>query len=1048
MMHWIVGASLKFRLLVLPVAAIMMFAGIVQLRRAPVDVLPEFTPPSVQIQTEALGLSAEEVEQFITVPMEQDLLNGVPWLDTIRSQSVAGLSTVDLIFQPGTDLLRARQVVQERMTQAVALPHVSKPPVMIEPESSTSRIMVIGLSAKNISLIDMSVLAQWRVRPRLMGVQGVANVSLWGQRDRQLQVQVDPQRLAAAGITLNQIIQTTGNALWVSPLTFVEASTPGTGGFLETPNQRLTIQHVLPITTPEGLAQVPVEDSHGPVPTRLGDVATVVEDHQQPLIGDAVVDGSPGIMLVVDKAPGANTRDVTEGVESALRALSPGLAGVQIDTAVYRPASYIDSAIGNVGRALLIAVILMIVLFGFVFFDWRTAVVSTIAIILSALTALLVLFARGTGLNMLVLSGLVIALGVLVDDAVVNVDTVRRHLAEQRASGVDTPRSAAIVAAVREVRWPILYATLVILVAAIPLMAMGGLNGAFTRPLALSYLLAVAASTLVALTVTPALALTLFAGSGGRRDAATTQALRRRYAGVLSRTVHWGRAAAIVAAVVVAGAGLLLPHLHGTLLPAPQERDLLISWTGTPSMSAGETVRITQAASAELRTLPGVSNVGVHVGRAINSDEQLGVNSGELWVSIRPNADYATTVASIQRVVAGYPGFDHRVFTYPEQQVGQVQTGTRGDVTVRVFGLDMDMLRTKADEVRRLMAGVPGVVSPQVDLPAQQPTIEIEVDLAAAQRFGIKPGDVRRATATLLSGLIAGSLYEDQKVFDVLVLGVPSTRDSLSAIQNVLIDTPSGGHVRVKDVAQVRVRPDPVIIRHDNVSRRVDVTANVRGRDLRSVVADIRTRLGGVSFPVEYHAEVLQQYAQESANRTGAWALTGVVLAVILLLLQAAFRSWRLAALVLVALFAAPAGGVLAASATGNGFSLGSLVGLFAVWVLAVRQVVVLIWRYGRDPGERGVEDVVSHTAERFVPVLKTALATGLAVLPMAVLGNVAGLEMLRPLAIVVLGGLVTSTLVSLFVVPAVFVAYSGRMARQPRQPVPVAVPSLEEVGS
>lgn len=334
MMRWIVGSSLKFRLLVLPVAAIVMFAGIVQLRRAPVDVLPEFTPPTVQIQTEALGLSAVEVEQFITVPLEQDLLNGVPLLDTILSESAAGLSTVDLVFLRGTDVLKARQVVQERMTQAVALPHVSKAPVMIEPTSSTSRVMVIGLSAKNMSLIDMSVLARWRIKPRLMGVPGVANVSVWGQRERQLQVQVDPQRLASSGVTLNQVIQTTGNALWVSPLTFVEASTPGTGGFLETSNQRLTIQHVLPITTAGDLAQVPLEEAKG---VRLGDVARVVEDHQ-PLIGDAVVADGPGLILVVEKAPGANTLEVTRGVESALRALAPGLSGIRIDTTVYRPA--------------------------------------------------------------------------------------------------------------------------------------------------------------------------------------------------------------------------------------------------------------------------------------------------------------------------------------------------------------------------------------------------------------------------------------------------------------------------------------------------------------------------------------------------------------------------------------------------------------------------------------------------------------------------------------------------------------------------------------
>jgi Cu/Ag efflux pump CusA len=362
---------------------------------------------------------------------------------------------------------------------------------------------------------------------------------------------------------------------------------------------------------------------------------------------------------------------------------------------------------------------------------------------------------------------------------------------------------------------------------------------------------------------------------------------------------------------------------------------------------------------------------------------------------------------------------------------------------VRVFGQDLDVLRSKAEEVRRLLSGVRGVVSPQLDLPAAQPTIEIEVNLAAAQHYGIKPGDVRRASATLLSGLVAGSLFEDQKVFDVVVLGAPSIRDSLSSIQNLLIDTPSGGHVRIRDVAQVRIRPDPVVIRHDNVSRRVDVTANVSGRDPRSVVAEIRGKLGGVSFPMEYHAEVLQQYAQQDSNRSGTWALVGVAAAVIALLLQAAFGSWRLAGLVLLALLLAPAGGVVAAYLYGD-FSLGSLVGLFAVWVLAVRQVVALVSRYRQGPADGGVRAVLDASEERFAPILKTAFATGAAVLPMVLLGRVAGLEMLRPLAVVILGGLVTSTLLSLYVIPALFVRYSGRPAPPPeREPRPVVAEDL-----
>jgi CzcA family heavy metal efflux pump len=1024
-MHGIVRASLKFRLLVLPVAAILMIAGIVQLRRSSVDVLPEFTPPTVQIQTEALGLSAVEVEQFITVPMEQDLLNGVPWLNTIRSRSVAGLSTVDLVFQPGTDILKARQAVSERMTQAVALPHVSKPPVMIEPVSSTSRVMVIGLSAKDMSLIDMSVLARWRIKPRLMGIPGVANVSVWGQRERQLQVQVDPKQLAASGVTLDQVLTTTGNAMWVSPLTFVEASTPGTGGFLESNSQRLSIQHILPITSASDLAQVPLEGVDGGKQTRLGDVAKVVEDHQ-PLIGDAIVGGGSGLMLVVEKAPGANTLQVTRAVEEALRTLQPGLGGVHVDTTVYRPATYIQSAIGNVGLALLIGLILMIALFALVFFDWRTAVVSAVAVTLSALVAGLVLHALGAGLNMLVLAGLVVALGALVDDAVVNVDGIRRRLREDP----DTPRPALVAAAIHQARGPLVYATLVVLVAAVPLLLLGGLSGSFTRPLAWAYVAAVVTSTVVALTVTPAVTLALFPGSARPGESPLVRALRRGYLAVLPRQAYWGRLGVLLAAMAVAGSALLLPGMHGRLLPPLRDRNLLVSWTGTPSMSQPETTRITEAASAELRRVPGVTNVGVHVGRAITSDEQLGVNSGDLWLTVADNADYDATVARVERVIAQYPGFNHHVLTYPEQKVGQVRTGTRADLTVRVFGPQMDVLRSKAEQIRQLMSGVPGVVTPQVDTPPEQPTIEIEVNLTTAQRYGIKPGDVRRATAVLLSGLVAGSLFENQKVFDVVVLGTPSTRDSVTSIQNLVIDTPSGGHVRVGDVADVRVRPNPAVIQHDNVSRRVDVLADVRGRDAGSVAADIRARLAGIGFPEEYHAEVLQQSAQQGVNRTTTGALVGVVAALILLLLQVAFGSWWRAALVFVGLLAAPVGGILAARLDGGMVSLGSVVGVFAVWVLAARQVIALAWHARRAPD--GVDER-QIAGERFAPVLKSTLATGLFALPMVFLGHVAGLEMLRPLAVVVLGGLVSSTLLTLFVVPALL--REGRDVAEERAP-------------
>jgi Cu/Ag efflux pump CusA len=354
-MRWMIASSMRFGRLVVAAGLGLLVLGIVQLGSATVDVFPEFTPPTVQVQTEALGLSAAEVEQLVTLGLEQDLLNGVPWLDHIHSRSEPGLSVIDLVFEQGTDVYAARQMVQERLTQAHALPNVGSPPIMIEPLASASRVAMIGISSRTVPLIDMSVLARWKIKPLLMGIPGVANVAIYGQRDRQLQVQVDPARLRAENVSLTEVIETAGNALWVSPLTFVEASTPGTGGFVEGRNQRLAVQHVLPITTARTLAQVRVEGARAGS-LRLGDVTEVVEDHQ-PLIGDALGKGDPTLILVIQKFPDANTREVTTAVEQAMSSLRPGMAGISVDTSVYRPASFLDRALGDVGLAALVGLL-------------------------------------------------------------------------------------------------------------------------------------------------------------------------------------------------------------------------------------------------------------------------------------------------------------------------------------------------------------------------------------------------------------------------------------------------------------------------------------------------------------------------------------------------------------------------------------------------------------------------------------------------------------------------------------------------------------------
>jgi CzcA family heavy metal efflux pump len=1026
MMRWIVESSLKFRGIVVAVAAAAVVLGVMKLRDMPVDVLPEFGPTTVEIQTEALGLSAPEVEQLITVPMEQDLLNGVPFLEDIRSQSVPGLSRILLIFEKGTDIYRARQGVAERLTQAHALPNVSKPPQMLEPRSSTNRALMIGVSSKSKSPIQMSVLARWVIAPRLMGVQGVANVAIWGNRDRQLQVQVDPQRLRSLGVSLQQVIESTGNALWFSPLSFVEASTPGTGGFIDTANQRLGIQHFSPITTADTLAQVTLERSGGKG-LRLGDVASVVEDHQ-PLIGDAVVNGSPGLMLVVEKFPDASARDVTRGVESAIDSLKPGLSGLQFNTSLYRPATYIDKSIDNLRLALIVgAALLLGALFLFLWW-WRAALVGLVAIPLSVLTAVLVLHALGKTMNVMVLAGLVAALVLVIDEAVVDIDNVSRRLRRRREEGSAESTGALLVGALLEVRSVAIYGTLIAALAVVPLFFLSGVGGSFFPAIAVAYVLVLGAALLVALTVTPALSMLLLSrGPQERRDSPLLGRVRGWYGRALSSVVRRPQPVYVVAGVLVLAAIAAAPHLDQSLLPRFKETQLLITWDGAPGTSLRETSRITSLASRELRSVDGVHDVGAHVGRAVTADQVVGVNSGEIWVNVDPDADYDATLASVKRVAAGYPGLSGHVQSYSNERVREVLPGGGDDLVVRIYGENDAVLQNKAAEVRRDLSGIPGLVGEHVRLPRTEPSLQIEVNLAAARRHGIKPGDVRRAAATLLSGIGVGNLFEEQKVFDVVVWGTPRTRSSLPAIRQLLIDTPGGGHVRLGQVAAVRIVPSPTVIRRQAVSRYVDVAGNVHGRDVGAVAGDVRQALAQVDFPLEVHPEVLTAKGQPQ----GRLILIGIAAAIgIFLLLQAVFGSWRLATLGFLTLPVAVVGGLLAALADGGTLSFGSYFGLLAVFGLAARNGIMLINRCRqleqRDGEPFGPELVLRGAAERLEPILMTAVCAALVLSPLVIGGRAAGFEVVHPLAVVVLGGLVTSTLVNLFVMPALYLRFGS----------------------
>jgi CzcA family heavy metal efflux pump len=1044
LMRWVVKTSLNYRLLVVAAGAILMAFGIATLPSARADAFPEFAPPRVVIQTACLGLSTSDVESLVTVPLEQ-AFNGVEGLDDMRSKSVPQLSAIELIFDPGVDELRARQLVQERMTAvSTTLPTWAAPPVMLAPVSATGRAIQIGMTSKNHSLIQMSMSAYWTIRARLLAVPGVANVALWGERLQQMQVQVDPPKMAAHDVALDEVMEATADAVDSGLLRFSSGSIIGTGGIVESPNQQLSVRNVLPIVTPADLAQVPLHAEGKGSGVKIGDVARVVEDHQ-PLIGDAIINDSPGLLLVVEKLPWANTVEMTKGVEEAIRSLEPGLPGVQFDTTIFQQANFITAAISNLTQALVLGFVLVIVILALFLFEWRVALISLITIPLSLTATLLVLHWRGETINTMTLAGLVIALGAVVDDAIIDVENIVRRLRQHRLSGAEGSTASVILNASLEVRGPIIYATLIIVAAAVPVFLLQGLTGAFFRPLALSYTLAIVASLLVALTITPALALLLLARAKiERRQSPVVAVLQRGYTAALSRIVARPiRAYAIFGLVSVAGI-VMMPFLGQSLFPAFKERDFLVHWVTQPGTSPAEMERTTLAVSKELREIPGVRNFGAHIGQAFLGEEVAGVNLGENWVSIDPSVDYEETLDAIEDVNDAYPGLFRETQTYLDERIEEVISGGKEPIVVRVFGQDLNVLRDKAAEIEKIMAGIEGVEDAHTDISTDVPQLQVEVDLTKAQKVGLKPGDVRRAAATLVAGEEVGDIFRSGKAYDVVVWSTPQTRTSVQDIQNLKIDTPSGQRVRLADVAKVSLQRNPNSIDREGDSRRLDVSGSFKDRDLGSVVQELEGKLADVKFDQGYHAEILGEYAERQSAQRQLLATAVLAGAAILLLLQTSFGSWRSALLIFLTLPMALVGGVLAAFIGGGVISLGSLVGFFTVFGIAARNGILLInhcQHLEREEGETFGKDLVLRGArERLAPILMTSLATGLALVPLVVFGERPGHEIEHPLAVVILGGLVTSTLLNLFVTPSLYLRFGKSRraaAEEPTESVP-----------
>ncbi|MGI9434626.1 MAG: efflux RND transporter permease subunit [Geminicoccaceae bacterium] len=1036
MFRWLVGSSLKFRFMVLLIAAGLIVFGSTQLKKMPIDVFPEFAAPTVEVQTEAIGLSAKEVERLVTLNLEE-LLSGVPWLDSISSESVTGLSSIKLVFDRGTDLIKARQMVQERLALSIFLPNVASPPVIIQPRSTTNRFMMVAISSDQVEETDLSMIARWTIQPKLTGVQGVSNVAIWGQRLKQLQVHLDPERLRDARITQDDVIATSGDALWMSPLTFLKGSTPGTGGWIDYPEQRLGIQHDMPIVTPEDMSKLPVTPPHLLLTGKqmaLGDVSEVTYSHP-PLIGDAFVNGGKGLLLMLEKFPNANTLEVTAGVEEALKELRRGLPGVTIDASVFQLSAYIEDSISNLVWAMIIGLVLVVLAVGALLFNWRSALVSLISIPLSLLAAVVVLHLTGTTMNTMVLAGLLVALGVVIDDAVVYSHQLMERLRNRKVAD-DKTVATIVYETTIETRSTATYAALIVLLAVLPVVFLGGVSGAFFQPMALSYALAVIASMIVGLTVTPALSrLILKEETDVGDESGLAGSLGTVYGGLLQPFLKGPQMAMIVAAVLVLVGVGTWPFLGQSLMPSFKESEVLVNWSTPPGTSYEETYRITSRVSDELETLPGVRGVGAHIGRAVTGDQVVGINNSQIWVGLDDGADFDEMADTIREVVDGYPGVEGSVQSYLRDNVGIELTGSANPVVVRVYGQERGILLEQAERIRESLSSVNGLVDLRVDGQIEEPQIRVKVDMEKAAANNVKPGEIRRSAATVFSGLTVGFIFEDSKIYDVVVWSAPEARNSLSALNNVLVEKSDRHHVRLGDVAEASIDMVPTVIKHHAIAPYVDVVANVDGRDLGTIGNEIEAKLDGMEFPLEYHPELLGEVVEQESARERIFGLTIASLIGIFLLLQACFGSWRLAFIGFLALPAAAAGGALATLASGGVITLGSIVGFFAVLGIAARHGVFLInhcQNLERNMGvEFGAELVARAARDRMLPILVSSLAMILALLPVLFMGAVPGLEIARPTAVVVIGGVIVSTLFTLLILPALYLSIGAKADRR-----------------
>jgi CzcA family heavy metal efflux pump len=1020
MLNRIIEFSLHNRLLVVIASVFLLIAGSYQASRMEVDVFPDLTAPTVVVLTESHGMAPEEVERLVTFHIET-AVNGATGVRRVRSSSSAGISIVWVEFEWGTDIFRARQIVNEKLASIRAnLPVNAGNPTLAPNASIMGEIMLISVTGDSTSTMDLRTLTEWNIRARLLAIGGVAQVVVIGGDYKQYQVLASPQRMKQFGVTLNELAKACE-----------EASVNAAGGFMNQYGNEYVIRGIGRTNDLEELGKTAVKFNSTGNRISIADVAEI-RIGAGPKIGDGSLEGKPAVIMTVMKQPGVNTLELTRSIDEAVADLSKTLPeDVQVNTHVFRQADFIEASIGNIQKTLVEGSIFVVVILFVFLMNWRATTISLLAIPISLLAAVLTLKWFGFTINTMSLGGMAIAIGDLVDDAIIDVENVYRRLKENAAKPFDDrqPVFKVIYNASVEIRSSVINATFIIIAAFIPLFFLSGMEGRLLVPLGIAFILSLFASLVVAITLTPVLCSYLLTSekslSAAHRESWLVRKLNFWYEGALKRALKFHSRVLVSAFILFAGAVAILYTLGRSFLPEFNEGSLVISAVTMPGISLDESNKIGTSIEKILLTIPEVKTTVRRTGRAELDEHALGVNTSEVEAPFElTDRDRQAFMTDVREKLSGVVGANVTIGQPIGHRIDHMLSGTRANIAIKIFGPDLSTLFSISNQVKSVIQDTKGLVDLSVEQQIDIPQIQIKARREMLARYGITIGEFAEFVDVAFAGKLVGDIYEDDKRFDFILRFDESNRGSMENIRNAWIDSRDGRKIPLIEVAEIVSSSGPNTINRENVQRKTVVSANVSGRDQRSVVDEIQQKIGrSVKLPEGYRIEFGGQFeAEEEASRTLV-ATSILSLLIIFLLLYLEFHDAQISGIILLNLPLALIGGVMSIWLTSGIISIPAIIGFITLFGIATRNGILLVSHYRtlQAEGKSLIDTVVIGSRDRLSPILMTALTAGLALIPLALGGDLAGNEIQSPMAKVILGGLLSSTLLNIFVVPIVY---------------------------